>query len=118
LARSSEGIPRIPPPRWRAPGPVSPAARLESPVLRRGLPGLTAARERARLVVCTSNLRTVGVGQHGYGADRWQLRYAYEGQTYNKGFFALRVYGTIDAFGYGPEGARLYAGGALSRLFQ
>jgi prepilin-type N-terminal cleavage/methylation domain-containing protein len=52
------------------------------------------------------------------GASRWALRFAYEGQTYNKDFFALRVYGTTDAFGYGPEDARLYWRGTVLDMFQ
>ena len=40
--------------------------------------------------------------------DRWQLLYPYEGSTYPKDHFALRVWGTQDRFGYGPPEASLY----------
>jgi len=51
-------------------------------------------------------------------ADRWRLLYPYEGTTYNKDFFALRVYGTIDTFGYGPPDARLYGGGEIDAMLK
>ncbi len=40
-------------------------------------------------------------------AERWKLLFPYEGTTYCRDFFALRVYGTTDTFGYGPPDANL-----------
>jgi len=49
------------------------------------------------------------------GAERWVLRYPYEGTTYPADHFAVRVWGTQDRFGYGPPGARLYAWNSVWR---
>lgn len=43
--------------------------------------------------------------------EGWRLLYGYEGTTYPRDYLVLRVWGTTDRFGYGPENARLYGHG-------
>jgi len=51
------------------------------------------------------------------GEDRWLLRYGYEGTTYPKDHLALRCWGTLDRFGYGPPGAALYTWNYIWKFF-
>ena len=50
-------------------------------------------------------------------AARWVLKFAYEGQTYNRDFLTLRIWGDTDRYAYGPANARLYAWNSVDKLF-
>jgi prepilin-type N-terminal cleavage/methylation domain-containing protein len=50
------------------------------------------------------------------GESKWQCLFPFEGTTYPSDYLCIRVWGTIDKFGYGPPGASLYAGSTISYL--
>jgi prepilin-type N-terminal cleavage/methylation domain-containing protein/prepilin-type processing-associated H-X9-DG protein len=49
-------------------------------------------------------------------SSKWKLMFAFEGTTYPVDYLCIRVWGTIDKFGFGPPNCALYGASSIAFL--